>query len=259
MIDMHTHVLFGVDDGAKTIENSLDLIKEEVNKGVSKIILTPHFKKRHGETNVEKITENFIILKEIVCKENLKVELFLGSEVYLDHNYYDTIWNEPIITLAGSNYVLIEFSMTDVPKNIPEICYEANLKGFIPIIAHVERYDILYDNTQLIKDILNEGAHFQINASTIVKKEEKESFKFANYLLKNELISFVASDVHNRDSRAFYLEKAYSVVNKTCSHNYAEKIFKENQEKVIMNKYFDSPKIENKIGFISKLFNKKLS
>lgn len=259
MIDMHTHVLFGVDDGAKTIENSLDLIKEEVNKGVSKIILTPHFKKRHGEKNVEKITENFKTLKEIVCEENLKVELFLGSEVYLDHNYYGTIWNESIITLAGSDYVLIEFSMTDIPKNIPEICYEVRLKGFIPIIAHVERYDILYDNTQLIKDILNEGAHFQINASTIVKKEEKESIKFANYMLKNELVSFVASDVHNRDSRAFYLDKAYSVVNKTCSHNYAEKIFKENQEKVIMNEYFDSPKIENKIGFISKLFNKKLS
>jgi protein-tyrosine phosphatase len=259
MIDMHTHVLFGVDDGAKTIENSLDLIKEEVNKGVSKIILTPHFKKRHGETNVEKIVENFKVLKEIVSEENLNVELFLGSEVYLDHNYYDTIWKEPIITLAGSDYVLIEFSMTDAPKNIPEICYEANLKGFIPIIAHVERYDILYDNTQLIKDILNEGAHFQINASTVVNKEDKVSSKFVNYLLKNELVSFVASDVHNRDSRAFYLDKAYSVVNKMCSHSYAEKIFKENQDKVIMNKYFDSPKIEQKKGFISKLFNKKSS
>lgn len=259
MIDMHTHVLFGVDDGAKTIENSLDLIKDEVNKGVSKIILTPHFKKRRGETNVEKIAENFKTLKEIVCDENLKVELFLGSEVYLDYNYYDTIWKEPIITLAGSDYLLIEFSMTDTPKNIPEICYEANLKGFIPIIAHVERYDILYDNTQLIKDILNEGAHFQINASTVVKKEDKESFNFASYMLKNELVSFVASDVHNRDSRAFYLDKAYSVVNKMCSHNYAEKIFKENQEKVIMNKYFDNPKIEQKKGFISKLFNKKSS
>lgn len=259
MIDMHTHVLFGVDDGAKTIENSLDLIKEEVNKGVSKIILTPHFKKKYGETSVEKINENFNVLKEIVCKENLKVELFLGSEVYLDHNYYDTLWKEPIITLAGSDYVLIEFSMTDIPKNIPEICYEVRLKGFIPVIAHVERYYTLYDNTQLIRDILNEDAHFQINASTIVNKEEKESCKFVNYLLKNELVSFVASDVHNKDSRAFYLDKAYSVVNKICSHSYAEKIFKENQEKIIMNKYFDSPKLEIKKGFISKLFNKKLS
>jgi protein-tyrosine phosphatase len=259
MIDMHTHVLFGVDDGANTIENSLNLIKEEVNKGVSKIILTPHFKKRQGETNVEKITENFKILRKIVSEENLKVELFLGSEVYLDHNYYDTIWKEPIITLAGSDYVLIEFSITDIPKNIPEICYEVKLKGFIPIIAHVERYDTLYDNTQLIKDILNEGAHFQINASTVVNKEDKESYKFVNYMLKNELVSFVASDVHNNNSRAFYLDKAYSVVNKMCNHSYVEKIFKENQDKVIMNKYFDSPKIEQKKGFISKLFNKKLS
>lgn len=255
MIDMHTHILYGVDDGAKSIEDSLDLIKEEIKKGVNKIIFTPHYKKRHNETNVEKITENFKILNERVSVENLEVELYLGCEVYLDFNYYDTLWNEPIITLAGSDYILIEFSMTDTPKNIPEICYEAKLNGFIPIIAHVERYDILYENNQLIKDILNEGAHFQINASTVINKEGRGSHKFANYLLKNELVSFVASDVHNKDTRGFYLDEAYRTVNKICSHSYAEKIFFKDQENIIMNKYFESPKLETrKKGFISKLF-----
>ncbi|MGD9569980.1 MAG: tyrosine-protein phosphatase [Sedimentibacter sp.] len=256
MIDMHTHILFGVDDGAKTPDDSLALIKDEINKGVNQIILTPHYNKRHSDLNIEKITENFNILKESILQENLEIELFLGSEVYLDFNYYDTIWKEPIITLADSDYVLIEFSMTDIPKNIPEICYEIRLKGLIPIIAHVERYDILYDNSQLIKDILNEGAHFQVNATTVINKEGRGSYKFANYLLKNELVSFVASDVHNIESRAFYLDKAYSIVNKICSHNYAEKIFNENQENIIMNKYFDSPKFDIKKGVISKLFNK---
>lgn len=255
MIDMHTHVLFGVDDGAGTIDDSLALIREEIEKGVNQIIMTPHYRKRHSDSGIDKIAENFKALKDCVKAENLKVKLFLGCEVYLDSDYYDTIWKEPIITLAGSDYILIEFSMTDTPANIPEICYEANLKGYMPIIAHVERYDVLYDNKQLIKDILNEGAYFQVNASTVINKEGRGSHKFVNYLLKNELVSFVASDVHNKDSRAFYLGEAYSTVNKICSHNYAEKIFRENQENIIMNKYFESPKLYiNKKGFISKLF-----
>ncbi len=255
MIDMHTHILFGVDDGAKTIDDSLALINEEIKKGVNKIILTPHYKRRYSDTGTDKVTENFKILKNYAVEENLKVELYLGCEVYLDFKYYDIIWNEPIITLAGSDYILIEFSMTDTPNNIPEICYEARLKGYIPIIAHVERYDVLYENSQLIKDILNEGAYFQINASAVISKEDRESRKFVNYLLKNELVSFIASDVHNQASRAFYLDEAYSAVNKICSHSYAEKIFRENQENIIMNKYFDSPEIEiKKKGFISKLF-----
>lgn len=255
MIDMHSHILFGVDDGAKTLDDSLALIKEEIQKGVKKIILTPHLKKRHNNAGIDIIKENFMILKSAVSYEELEIELFLGCEVYLDYNYYDIIWKEPIITLADSDYILIEFSMTDIPKNIPEICYEAKLKGFMPIIAHVERYDILYDNNQLIKDILNEGAHFQINASTVINKEDRGSHKFVNYLLKNELVSFVASDVHNKDSRVFYLDEAYKKVNKICSHSYAEKIFKDNQENIITNKFFDSPKLEIKRkGFISKLF-----
>lgn len=255
MIDMHSHILFGVDDGAKTLEDSLALIEEETKKGVKKIILTPHLKKRKDNASIDAIHENYKVLNEAVFAEKLDVELYLGCEVYLDYNYYDTIWKEPIITLADSDYVLIEFSMTDIPKNIPEICYEARLKGYILIIAHVERYDILYDNNKLIKNILNEGAHFQVNASAVINKEGRESHKFVSYLLKNELVSFVASDVHNNDSRGFYLDEAYKVVNKICSHNYAEKIFKENQENIIMNKYFDSPRLDiSKHGFLSKLF-----
>jgi len=255
MIDMHSHILFGVDDGAKTINDSLNIIKEEISKGVSHIILTPHYKKRHVGSDLEKVVENYKLLRMIVKEEKLNVELYLGNEVYLDFNYYETIWKNSFYTLADSDYILIEFSTVDIPKNIPEICYEANLKGYIPILAHVERYDILYDNKQLIKDIVNEGAHFQVNASTIINKESKESYKFVNYLLKSELVSFVASDVHNMTTRGFYLDEAYKAVKQMCNEQYADKIFRLNQQNIIMNKYFDSPKLKSKNkGLISKLF-----
>jgi protein-tyrosine phosphatase len=255
MIDMHSHILYGVDDGAKTIDDSINLIKEEIKKGVKQIILTPHYKKRQGNSNMQVISENFEILKKSVESESLGVQLYLGSEVYLDSNYYETIWNDSFYTLANSDYILIEFSLLDVPNNIPEICYEAGIKGYIPVIAHAERYEILYTNNHLIKDILNEGAHFQVNASAVINKEDKESYKFVNFLLKNELVSFVASDVHNMESRGFYLDEAYRIVKKQYNETYADKIFMKNQENLIMNKYFDNPKFpDGRKGMLSKLF-----
>lgn len=258
MIDMHNHILFGVDDGAKTIEKSIKLIKEEINKGVNHIIFTPHYKNKGLELDMEKVTLNFVILKELVENEKLNVKLYLGNEIYFGSNFYEVLEKEDFKTLAGSNYILIEFSVIDTPKNIVEMCYEARLKGYIPIIAHVERYSLLYEDTSLLKSLLNEGAHLQVNASTLVNRESKESNKFANFLLKNELVSFVASDVHDMDARGFYLDEAYKMVKRTCSNYYADKIFNLNQQKILSNEYFDTPKIKSdRRSVLSKLFRYK--
>lgn len=255
MIDMHSHILFGVDDGAKTINDSISILKEEVTKGVSHIILTPHYKKKLFDSNFNNVSENFELLKKLAENENIEIELFLGSEVYFDSDYYEVLCNDSIYTLAGSDYMLIEFSELNTPRNIPEICYEVRLKGYIPVLAHVERYEDLYYNNKLIKEILYEGAHLQVNASSVINKESKKSCKFVNFLLKNELVSFVASDVHNLDTRKFYLDEAYKSVKKNYGETYADIIFEKNQQNIIMNKYFDSPKFHyEKKGLLSRLF-----
>nr|WP_312579434.1 CpsB/CapC family capsule biosynthesis tyrosine phosphatase [Sedimentibacter sp.] len=260
MIDIHNHMLFGVDDGAKTVDDSIALIKDAINKGASHIIFTPHYKLKDKsiELNMETVSQNFDILKKIVYDEKLDVELYLGNEIYFRSNFYELFEIGEFNTLAGSKYILIEFSVIDTPKNIPEMCYESRIRGYIPIIAHVERYESLYNDNPLLNEILNEGVHLQVNASTIINMESKRSYKFANYLLKNELISFVASDVHDLDARGFYLDIAYNRVKKLCGNNYADKIFYINQKKILSNEYFDTPKINlGRGGIISKLFKNK--
>lgn len=254
MIDMHNHILFGVDDGPQTIEESMELIKEASNKGVTHIIFTPHFNKRNYHLNNDKVSVNFQKLKEAINNENINIELYLGNEVYLDSVGYTSIIDNGFNTLAGSKYILVEFNEMLPPSNIPEICYEISINGYIPIIAHAERYEILHNNIKLLGEILDEGAHLQINASTILNKENKERNRFAHYLLKNELISFVASDVHNNTSRKFYLDGAYDAVCKICSTVYADDIFKLNQLNIINNKKIDSLKLPAKKTFLSKFF-----
>ena len=254
MIDMHNHILFGVDDGPKTMQESMELIKEASNKGVTHIVFTPHFNKRNYSLNNDKVSINFQILKRAVNEENISMELYLGNEVYLDSLGYTSLFENGFNTLAGSKYILVEFNEILPPSNIPEICYELAINGYIPIIAHAERYEILNNNRKLISEILDEGVHLQINASSVLNKENKERNKLAHYLLKNEIVSFVASDVHNNTSRKFYLNEAYDAVCKICSKSYADNIFKLNQLNIINDKKFDSPKLPAKPMFLSKFF-----
>ena len=254
MIDMHNHILFGVDDGPETIEESIKLIKEASNKGVTHIVFTPHFNKRNYSLNHDKVSINFQILKRAIKEENIIIEVYLGNEVYLDSVGYTSIVENGFNTLADSKYILVEFNEILPPSNIPEICYELTINRYIPIIAHAERYEILHNNRKLLKEILDEGAHLQINASSILNKENKERNKFAHFLLKNEIVSFVASDVHNSTSRRFYLDIAYNAVCKICSKTYADNIFKLNQLNIINDSKFDSPKLPAKRKFLSKYF-----
>lgn len=246
MIDMHNHILFGVDDGAKTLYESIELIKEEIQKGVTHIIVTPHFNKRNYYLFQDKISVNFQLLKEAIEKEDLNVQLYLGNEVYLEPTNYISTLDNGFYTLADSKYILVEFNEIIPPDNIPEMCYEISICGYIPIIAHIERYEILYDNKKLLVEILGEGALLQVNASSIINKENNERNKFAHYLLKNELVSFAASDVHNNTTRKFYLDEAYKVVCQTNGKSYADKIFSLNQLGIINNKEIVAPKFKLK-------------
>lgn len=262
MIDMHNHILFGMDDGAKTIEDSIRYIKEEIEKGVSYIIFTPHFNNRAMINCNDLIADyqnklllNFKELQDRIIYEKLKVELHLGNEIYMDSKFIDVLEHREFQTLAGSDYILIEFSTMDTSLNMAEICYEAKLRGYKPIIAHAERYSFLCSNLDLLKNVLNEGAYLQVNASAIIKDENKESYKHSHFLLKNKLVSFAASDMHNMDKRGFHLHEAYDIVTKKYGAFYAEQIFETNQRHILSNKYFDNPKLgKNKEGLLSKLF-----
>lgn len=265
MIDMHNHILFGMDDGAKTIEDSIRYIKEETEHGVSSIIFTPHFNNRARmncnniiEDYHSKLSWNFRELQDRTANENIEIELHLGNEIYMDSKFIDILEQGEFQTLANSDYILIEFSTSDTHLNMAEICYESILRGYKPIIAHAERYSALCGNLDSLKNVLNEGAYLQVNASSVIGDESKESCKNANFLLKNKLVSFAASDMHNMTERGFRLHEAYNLVEKKYGIHYAEQIFTLNQQHIISNKYFDNPKLEKtKEGFLSKLFRHK--
>ena len=197
MIDIHTHVIPNVDDGSHSLEESLAMIKHEIDIGVDTIYCTPHHIYHRYEKSVEEIKESFRLLKEAVEKENLPVKLYLGQEICYTHRE-DTISmlkEGKLLTLNNTNQVLLEFSFTREPEDLMDVIYNFSISGYQIIVAHVERYEWMTHDKILA--LRNEGAKIQINSDSVLGRTSWKEKRFVKKLLKKDLVDYVASDTHS--------------------------------------------------------------
>ncbi len=226
MIDIHTHVLPEVDDGCPTSDMALSLLKKNIELGADKIILTPHLR-REFNLSGDELRNRFEEFLSLVKKENLNARLFLGQELFYNEGLLTKVQRGEALTLAGGEYVLLEFSYFD-RTDVAEAVYRFVRAGYKPIVAHVERCEYLDINDWIeIKDL---GGEFQVNASSVMEKRGSVR-KTVSRLFKERLVDYVASDIHY--FRTNYLEKAYAVVKKKYGAETAEKVFCLNAKKII--------------------------
>lgn len=240
MIDIHSHIIFGVDDGPKTIEESLDLIKESYEQGVRKIIATSHRRKGMFETSEEKIYANYEILKTKTKELFENIELYYGAEIYCTLESLKKIENDELPTIENTKYVLLEFSSTSRYNDIEKVVSKIVNTGKIPILAHIERYNELENNEKRVESLINRGAYIQINAASVLKPKLfgdplKIYKKRAKYFLEKDLVHFIASDMHNTTNRKSYMKDAYNIVEKKYGTKRAENLFKLNQQEILKN------------------------
>lgn len=228
MIDIHTHILPNVDDGSDSLESSIEMLKAAKEQGVTHIILTPHTV-LYSSTYLEKeeLQKKF---DEFVAKiESIGIKVYLGSEIYYNEKTYEKLMNDELVTFNDSKYFIIEFPMHH-PSDIDEIMFDAKVRGYKPILAHPERYNFLNVN-----DVagIKQNALIQVNTTSILGQHGKKIKKFAFQLLKNDLVDFIASDCHNPNERNVNLKKTYDIIAKKFGQEYADRIFKKNQENLI--------------------------
>lgn len=211
MIDIHTHILPAVDDGAKSFEDSLKMIQLEIENDVDTIILTPHYFK--NELNAQNKDLIFAQYEKLLEKtKDLNIKLILGSEIYYSDEIMDELISNKIITLGNSKYLLIEFSLYNEYYNIPDVFLDIMALGYEVIFAHPERY--VYLSVNQIKKISELGCLIQINTSSILgdfgRKIQKKAFK----LIKNKCVNFIASDAHSLNVRKPNLKETLQFVEK---------------------------------------------
>lgn len=216
MIDIHTHILYGVDDGSPDIETSKYLVEEEVQNGVTKIVLTPH--QNEENKNGKDLKELFIKFKEEF--KEYPIEFYLGSEIYYYPNMINDLNEGSLLSFNDTKYILVEFS-TEIETDIPNIIYDLKLAGFKPIVAHIERYGYLNKNDY--QDVKRNGGLIQINSNSFSRKYYDKTLK---YLLKNDLVDFISSDCHNRRRNCDF-ELAKKFISKKYRKLY-DKLFNDN-------------------------------
>ena len=240
MIDIHSHIVFDVDDGPKSIEESKALLKEAYNQGVRTIVSTSHRRKGMFETPEEKIATNFIKVREIAKEVADDLVIAYGAEIYYTLDVLEKLEKKAIPTLNDSRYALIEFSMHTPYREIHTGLSNILMLGITPVIAHIERYDALENNEKRVRELINMGCYTQINSNHVLRpKLFRERYKFmkkrARYFLDRDLVHIVASDMHNLDSRPPYMEQAYEIIVKSYGRNKAKELFVENPRKILMD------------------------
>lgn len=234
LYDMHCHIVPGVDDGADNMEEAVKMLKLEYEEGVRHIIATPHFRFNMFETPLETVLEQFEALKkEAAHIGDEGIDLHLGCEFHVNLNMAEMLREKKVLTMAGSRYVLVEFSGPAKKSQVRERLYSLVSSGYKPIIAHVERCSELRSDVGFIEEMVEMGAKVQINAESIIGKEGFRVKRFCTRLMKEDLLHFVGTDSHGSSFRVPKMKEAYAYVEKKMGEEYAEQIFIVNPAKLI--------------------------
>jgi protein-tyrosine phosphatase len=255
MIDIHSHIIPGIDDGAQNIDVTLSMLKNAEEDGTKKIIATPHYCMGYGEATIEEVKVLVKDLNDKVKEENIDIEIYSGQEVYFSENIINDYKRGIIGTLNDSRYMLIEFPMYKFNSNIFDVIYELQIMGIIPIIAHPERYSYIIDDPSSVNKFIDEGYLFQVNAGSIEGKFGKRVKRTAELLITNKIYSFIGSDAHNEKNRPTGLKEALKLTNKL--YEKSEELLIKNSIKILNNEdvIFLGNKI-NKKKSIFTLFNR---
>ena len=186
LFDMHCHIVPAVDDGAQSVKEAFAMLQMEYDQGVRKIIVTPHFRREMFETPSKIIKKHFLVLRRLAEKIGPDFKVFLGCEFHANVEMLDYLRSDKVYSMAGSRYVLTEFSSSTEEKYISDRIYELLSGGYRPIIAHIERYRCMHD-LDFVEHLVNKGALMQVNADSVIGKNGHAAKKYCGKLLEEEL------------------------------------------------------------------------
>lgn len=213
-IDIHSHILFGMDDGARDIDTSRQMLRIAAKNGITAIILTPHNKPGHRGMDSARVAEKLEKLKTCLLQENIDIKLYLGNELYYRSELVWEIEDGQAYSLTGSRYVLIEFNPLDGYDYIRNGINEILMGGYYPVLAHAERYQNVCTKKDGIADLVEMGCYIQVNAGSVMGKFGLKTASLTKKLLKQHLVHFIATDAHDLGKRAPYLADCADYITK---------------------------------------------
>ncbi len=238
IIDIHNHILYGVDDGANSLSKSLKMLDLEYQQGVRDVIMTPHYVWGECMPKEDRVKRHFDEIKKEIEKSHPDMNLYLGCEILAFEDIAEYLLEDRIRTMANSNYVLVEFNPTSTFSQMERNIRDILNAGFMPIIAHCERYAALRKRfgrirKDLIMYLVEMGCYLQVNVESVLNKNRK----FVDELIKMEVLHFIASDAHSINHRGVHWDKCVESLKKKYPEYILNIILNENPKKILKNKY----------------------
>ena len=235
MIDTHSHILAGIDDGAETMEETKQLLDKALEEGLTGIIATPHGHHPNFSTDVTKTKQQLAITKSYISEQSLPIEVYSGNECRLSDKLPERLAAGTALTLADSRYVLLELPSSGVPAYTIPIIQQLIADTYIPIIAHAERNQGIIEKPERLEGLLRHGALAQVTSGSVVGSFGKAIQRTAFTLIDANLIHVYGSDVHNMSKRPFAFKEGLAVLEKK-KHVEMIDILLANNECIIQNR-----------------------
>jgi protein-tyrosine phosphatase len=236
-IDIHTHILPGVDDGSQSMEETIKMLQIAQQEQIETIIATPHYIPGGRNLPVHILMQRLEEVQAEAVKVNPNMKLFLGNEIYYSNSVIEDLKTGKALTLANSRYTLVEFSTKDTDQHIYRSLSGLIRAGYIPILAHVERYRCFYKKEYLIHDLIEAGCYIQMNSRSLVGGVLDREAAYHRRLVEQGLVHLLGSDCHDDKVRVPYMTKSVQLIAKKCDESLVNKILFTNPFKVLENTY----------------------
>lgn len=257
MLDLHCHILPGVDDGAQTINDSIEMAKVAVSEGITHILATPHHQKLQWNNDKKKVTQKTTEFQKVLDYHQIDLTVFPGQEVSLYGELVTDIEKDNILfTDESCTYILIELPTTSIPSYTERLFYDLQSHGKIPIIVHPERNHSIIEHPNRLKNFIDKGALAQLTAASYTGGFGKKIEKLSKQLIEANLVHFIASDAHNVTNRSFHMKEAYDLLAKEYGRS-KRNTFHETTRNLLNGDPVITPETVNiKQSLVSKWFNK---
>ena len=196
-VDMHSHLIPGIDDGLKTEEETVAYVKELQALGYKKLICTPHILSGVHDNTPETIMAAYEIAKKALADAGVSVVLEFAAEYMIDDEFEKHVKANDKLLTFGDNYILIEMSYMAQPFNLYEVLFELQMRGYKPILAHPERYNFFHSDFEKFEELRDRGILFQLNLLSLSGYYGKEIKKIGEKLIDKKMVEFIGTDMHH--------------------------------------------------------------
>lgn len=195
--DMHSHLIPGIDDGSKSMEESIDLVRRLAGYGLKKIITTPHIMSEYYRNTPEIIQMGLDDLRKAIKQEGIEVELDAAAEYYMDEIFLEKVKEGERMLTFGDKYILVETGFINKPQMLLDIIFHLEMAGYKPVLAHPERYQYLIIDKKLQEELFERKLLFQVNLLSLTGFYSKQVKDFAEMLIEKGVVALLGTDCHN--------------------------------------------------------------